>query len=87
MDEDINEENLIEFEDILLEALEFAQQLDQPQWQGFLITMLTAIRENLEDEFATLCSSFLRKTAQDKKENQEEELMSFHFVVNRIGNT
>lgn len=80
----IKEKQFIEFEDILLEALAFAHEINQPHWQEFLVTVLAAIQENLEDEFAILCESFIRKTLEEKKENQQ--LMPLHFIINRVGN-
>jgi hypothetical protein len=79
------DEELLKFEDILLEALAFAQDVGQTYWSGFILTMLTAMQENLEEEFAVICESFLHKMAEDKKE--KEQILPFHFIVNHVGNS
>lgn len=74
---------LYEFEEILLEALDLAQEAEQPCWIQLVLTVLTAVQEGLEDDFALVCDSFLRRTAEAQK--QEQQLLPLHFVVNRVG--
>lgn len=87
MDEDNDDErkpkDQYKFEEILLEALELAQETERPYWAELILTVLTAIQEDLEEELAMICESFLRKTAEAQKQN--EELLPFHFVVSRVG--
>lgn len=74
-----------EFEEILLEALDLAQEAERPYWAELILTVLTAIQEDLEEELVMICEAFLRKTSETQKQN--EELLPFHFVVNRVGST
>ena len=49
-------------EDILLDALELAEELEEGGWAKLILTILTVLQEGLEDEFITVCDSFLEDT-------------------------
>ena len=80
---DENPTALYELEEILLEALDLSQEAERPCWTQLILTVLTAVQEGLEEDFAVVCDAFLKKTAEAQK--QEQELLPLHFVVNRVG--